>query len=107
MSLSTDVIDPRTRVIELLNALGNDADEVYETLRRLGVTGERGEPCGCPIFYYLRDAGIPVERVSAGHVKLFFDFEVIFLPDPVEDFIEGFDVDDAYPALVEPEAVNR
>lgn len=111
MSLTTDVIDPRARVRKLLDALGRTEDQVAASLRKLGVTGQRAEPCACPLFYYLRDAlrkyGISVERVTRGFVFLVGDPKGIPHSDPVQDFLDAFDVDNAYPALVEPEAVNR
>ena len=98
MSRTTDVLD-------LLAALGDTEERVAASLRAMGVTGQRGEPCACPLFYYLRDAGIPVQRVTRKSVHVDGVDGPIRLLDAVEDFLDAFDVDNAYPALVEPEEV--
>jgi hypothetical protein len=99
VSLTTDVL-------ELLDALGHTEDQVAESLRKLGVTGLRGEPCACPVFYYLKQAGIPVESVRT-FIHLTTG-ETVKMPSAVGVFVADFDAyPEAWPELVEPEAVNR
>jgi hypothetical protein len=100
-------MDPRARVVYLLEVLGDTEEQVAESLRRLGVTGQRGEVCGCPIFNYLKDAGIPIAAVR-DHAVYLLDGTRIELPTAVDEFIWFFDgYPEAWSFLVEPEEVNR
>lgn len=95
--------DPRvTRVREALADLGDTPESVAKTLGALGIRGERGDGCGCPVALYLRDhvlqgAGV---AVSVGPIAASWkpigggssgDFLRVPLPSAVVVFVLQFD----------------
>lgn len=96
-------------VTAALDALGNDGDEVAESLRRLGIEGIQHDCLHCPGAMYLArlypDADVHVDRT---HVRLdrilrgvdengyqTRDEEKVRIdtPDPIRDFVADFDSD--------------
>lgn len=75
---------------ELLEDLGKTTDEVANTLRAAGITGERMSFLHCPIANYLRANGYPDVHVGSHLASLDNDVSVA-LPPPVVRFIRSFD----------------
>lgn len=85
---------------DYLAALGNTADEVAETLRRLGVTGQRVVADSCPVANYLREfAGVGHPAMSPAWIKLGDGW--IATPAPVARFVARFDLGE-FPDLITP-----
>ena len=48
----------KERILELLTALGESADDVAASLQTLGIRGEHRNPRACPIAAYLNSYGV-------------------------------------------------
>jgi hypothetical protein len=79
-------------IIDDLNALGDTADAVADSLRQLGIAGGHTN-CSCPIFNYLISKGHNIISVGCKTVKVGSMYKVLFegLPEPVMHFIRRFD----------------
>lgn len=110
-------------VSEALNALDKGGSEdVAQRLTELGITGQRGVECGCPIASYLGRVLPYVEHVAIGSDSAYIcgtayvdlggfqqPYDVTLhanLPDSVSAFVDDFD-QGIYPELIEStEEVN-
>jgi hypothetical protein len=88
---------------EFVKSLGSTADEVAESLRRLGVKGRRRSRCECPIAVAVNKhaPGWGGIRVSGSGYLSYNDVQIM---DPqttsaVQAFVRAFD-DGSYPYLV-------
>ena len=94
-----------TRVLELLDALGNTGSEIAVTLAAKGIKVVRCRSDSCPISNYLTSEGMSVLAVTDENVVLRkggndFVAPMVPLPRQVADFVHGFD-DGEYPELAE------
>jgi hypothetical protein len=83
----------------LLEGLGGTSMDVADSLRGLGVTGERNCTSACPLAEYLRARGVPAPAVETADA--FFDdwARRVDLPEPCRVFVEDFDAGH-YPELI-------
>lgn len=72
-----------------LKALGNTADEIADSLRQLGITGNRDGYKSCPLFHFLERKGFQVQGVSYCDVDL--ETTEVTLPEACIEFIKEFD----------------
>lgn len=86
-----------------LQSLGNDKNEVAETLRRSQIQGSKSTSFSCPIARYVEDRFYAGHFVSVGLDRMVVERldECVALPKAVRDFIKAFDAGE-YPDLVEP-----
>lgn len=99
----------REHTARLLDALGDDPDQVAGRLGDAGVRGAPGDARGCAVAVYLSavvasDPGIGHIKVTTGRVTVSRGWRpcvVVRLPRAVRLFITGFD-HNAYPDLVRP-----
>jgi len=96
-------------VWDALNALGNSAEEVAESLGKLGIKGTLGDADTCPVAYYLKSKGLKDAFVTSNMVREgtsagFSDLRVD-IPLSVQFFIEHFD-DGAWPEMVLEDEVD-
>lgn len=61
---------PKTKdeILSLLEALGKDAQDVADTLRKLGIRGKRGACPSCPIAMYLITKGVEFSHNSGVNI---------------------------------------
>lgn len=95
-----------------LEALGGSADEVADTLLKLGIRGARATFRTCPVAEYLHHLAYGGEfthvvadvRVLDTYVDVWFGAasqpERAGLPEPVREFVHRFDQSDRYVELV-------
>ena len=89
-------------VYRKLDALGETADRVADSLRRKGIKGRKTKPTACPIANYLiKELELDLVIVSPQRVE-FVDrsFQIINFPDPIVDFIYNFD-NNKYPFIMD------
>lgn len=76
----------KEKAMELLKTLGNTADEVADSLRKMGIKGQRFKCSECPIGIFLARNGVSLYDVidppSSGND----------LPGPIVAFISEFDI---------------
>ena len=88
-------------ITEKLDALGEDADTIAQTLRNLGVKGKVGGR-SCPLYHYLHPREQRVAWVGRSMVHIDGTYppsELVELPEAAVEFVYQFD-DGAYPDLV-------
>jgi len=88
--------------------LGDTADRVAETIRLLGIVGEREDPCGCPLALYLArvvpelDYGDGRFVWRVGRNGVLADDDTVWMithPLAVRSFITAFDLEENYQDL--------
>lgn len=101
-------------VSRALVALGESADEVADTLLRLGCRGERGECRTCPVAEYLHNVAFGGDftqvvadvRVTDSDARIWFGAAIlplrVWMPVAVREFVARFDQSDRYVELVAP-----
>lgn len=89
----------KERAIELLNSMGNTADEVAAFLKEKGIKGNRAAAGSCPVAVYMRSQG--GDATAAVFGRYGNQEYSVHVPDPVYAFIVAFD-SGVYPELVEP-----
>ncbi|MEU4164877.1 hypothetical protein [Actinoplanes sp. NPDC026670] len=95
----------RQRAITALNALGDDAEKIGQTLFNGGWLGQPLDSGGCPIARYLTTVLPDVVGVAVGNDEVTVfpidgpDVDVT-LPLAVAGFVAAFDVD-AFPELID------
>jgi hypothetical protein len=91
------------KLSQALASLGETPDQVAETLKQAGVRGRRRDYQCCPVASYLSKVAcknITVGLHKAGYDPMAADGQVD-VPSPVQTFILRFDLQEAYPSLLE------
>lgn len=87
--------------MKALVALGDEPEDVAESLYNLGYKGERCNAAHCPVAHYLKQKlGEPTLWVDCGEVALPGEHDTLETPAAVFDFIQRFDFGE-YPELEE------
>jgi hypothetical protein len=94
----------KDRLAMVLNALGDNAEDVAHLLEYGGWRGHRQDPDACPVALYLRTVVFNVAEAQVGRdrakVRMTDGTDVIVhLPPAVAGFVVAFDVG-AYPGLI-------
>lgn len=102
--MTAPTIDRPTPVLDLdedLHVLGATANEVANSLRRLGIKGQRRIGRNCPIAKYLRLRGHDIIAATANFIHTSYDGTPPPTPTPraVAYFILEFDNSNLYPEL--------
>lgn len=106
----TVVTAPPDRIQLILDDLGSTPDAVANRLRALGIKGEQGSACDCPIARLLLQAEqVKAVEVDAGDIRVVEDGHPsrwVRPPAAVDVFIHLFD-EGVYLDLVDPLAGTR
>ena len=90
-----------SRLYWKLVELGSSPEEVYDSLRKLGIKGECGKNWDCPIARYIKPFYDWETRPNVSNYTVSAPNEpTVRLPDPVALFVEWFD-NGKYPDLIE------
>lgn len=77
-------------LLDDLLVLGSTADDVANSLRKLDIRGDIGEPGSCPIAVHLKSKGYDSPEVMGTEVACDGNASVP-APDPIREFVGNFD----------------